>query len=82
VGLSILAAGDGRCEYGIEEESVYIINAVLIAVMVYYLSLKICLHFVFQRELCVSVGRTSRFMLYRGTFNLYRCIRKITKSGY
>jgi hypothetical protein len=45
-----LAPDDGRCEYGIEEESVYIINAVLIAVMIYYLSLKVCLYFVFQRE--------------------------------
>jgi len=50
VGLSNLAPGDGRCDYGIEEEFVYIINAVLIAVMIYYLSLKVCFHFVFQRE--------------------------------
>jgi hypothetical protein len=50
VGLSILAPGDGRREYGIEEEFVSVINAVLIAVMIYYLSLKVCLHFVFQRE--------------------------------
>jgi hypothetical protein len=50
MGLSILAPGNGRCEYGIEEEFIYIINAVLIAVMIYYLSLKVCLRFVFQRE--------------------------------
>jgi len=50
VGLGILAAGDGKCEYGIGEEFVCIINAVLMAMMIYYLSLKVCLHFVFQRE--------------------------------
>ena len=50
MGLSILAPGDGRCEYGIEEEFVSVINAVLISVMIYYLSLKLCLPFVFQRE--------------------------------
>jgi hypothetical protein len=75
VGLSTLAPGDERCEYGVEEEFVYIINVVLIAVMIYYLNLKVCIHFVFEREHSVHLPEgpvgscsTGEQLLFIGAF--------------
>jgi len=79
VGLSILAAGDGKCECGIEEEFVFIINAVLIAMTIYYLSLKVCLHFVFQGEHSVYLSEGPVGSCCTGEQSLF--IAAFTKLG-
>ena len=81
MGLSILAAGNGKCEYGIEEEFVYIINAVLIAMIIYYLRLKVCLHFVFQREQSVYLLEGPVVSWCTGEHSLFiGAITKLRKS--